>query len=26
LQNPVWWAMQDLNLRLLQCECSALNR
>ena len=24
LQNPVWWTMQDLNLRPLRCERSAL--
>jgi len=24
LTYPKWWAMQDLNLRPLQCECSAL--
>ena len=24
LTFPLWWAMQDLNLRPLQCECSTL--
>jgi len=24
LQNPVWWAVKDSNLRPSQCKCDAL--